>query len=109
MPAPHPREQVDAELALQLSDLLGERGLRDVERPRCRRERPVLRGGEPPAGLALAALFLGEHLTLGQQAGAALVLGAIVLLQLRVRLPRRRPADVYVLPVSRAGGEPADA
>ena len=63
---------------------------------------------EVPAGLALAALFLGERLTLGQQAGAALVVGAIVLLQLR-RLPRRRPAEVFVLPVSPAGGEPADA
>ena len=64
---------------------------------------------EVPAGLALAALFLGEHLTFGQQAGAALVVGAILLLQLRIRLPRRRPAEVFVLPVSPAGGEPADA
>ena len=50
-PASHPCEEVDAELALQLSDLLGERRLRDVERPRCRRERPVLRGGEEVAQL----------------------------------------------------------
>jgi drug/metabolite transporter (DMT)-like permease len=64
---------------------------------------------EVPAGLALAAIVLGERLTLGQQAGAALVVGAIVLLQLRVRLPRRRRAEVYALPVSPVGGESAEA
>jgi drug/metabolite transporter (DMT)-like permease len=65
---------------------------------------------EVPVGLALAATFLGEGLRVAQQAGAALVVGAIVLLQVRARLPRRRRlAGVHVLPVSPAGGEPADA
>ena len=50
-PASHPCEEVDPELALQLPDLLGERRLRDVERPRRRRERRVLRGREEVAQL----------------------------------------------------------
>lgn len=62
---------------------------------------------EAPAGVALAALVLGQQLALPQLAGAALVLGAIVLLQ--VPLPRRRRvADVRPLPVP-ASPEPASA
>ena len=53
---------------------------------------------EAPAGLALAALALGEQLAPAQLVGAALVVSAIVLLQVRVRLPRRRPAEVHRLP-----------
>ena len=50
-PASRPDEEVDAELGLELPDLLGERRLRDVERPRGGRERAVLGGGESPPGL----------------------------------------------------------
>jgi drug/metabolite transporter (DMT)-like permease len=65
---------------------------------------------EVPVGLTLAAFVLGGTLSLPQQAGAALVVAAIVLLQIRVRLPRRRRlAEVHLLPVSSAGGEAADA
>ncbi len=63
---------------------------------------------EAPAGVALAALALGERLAPAQLAGAGLVLGAIVLLQVRVRLPRRRTADVHPLPRPPAA-EPAEA
>ena len=62
---------------------------------------------EAPAGLLLAALALGERLAPAQLAGAAVVVGAIVLLQVRVRLSRRRPADVRPLAVPAA--EPAEA
>ena len=59
---------------------------------------------EAPAGLALAALALGERLAPAQLAGAALVVGAIVILQVRLRLPpRRRSLEVRPLP------EPAEA
>jgi drug/metabolite transporter (DMT)-like permease len=65
---------------------------------------------EVPVGLALAGIVLGEGLSAAQLAGAALVVGAIVLLQVRITLPRRRQlADVQLLPVSSSGGEPADA
>lgn len=68
---------------------------------------------EVPAGLTLAAVVLGERLAPAQLLGAALVVAAIVLLQLRLRLPRlvARPpgATVHVLPVSAVGAEPADA
>jgi drug/metabolite transporter (DMT)-like permease len=53
---------------------------------------------EVPTGLALATFVLGEHLTVAQQLGAGAVVGAIVLLQLPARLPRRRLADVRSLP-----------
>ena len=62
---------------------------------------------EAPAGVALAALALGERLAPTQLAGAGLVLGAIVLLQVRVRLPRRRTAEVHSLP--RPAAEPVEA
>ena len=58
---------------------------------------------EAPAGLALAALALGERLAPAQLVGAALVVGAIVVLQVRLRLPRRRALEVRPLP------EPAEA
>ena len=45
------REQLDAELGLELADLLGERGLRDEQRPRGRGEGAVLDGGEEVAEL----------------------------------------------------------
>ena len=45
---------------------------------------------EVPAGLLFAAVALGERLAGPQLAGAALVVGAIGLLQLRVQLPRTR-------------------
>jgi drug/metabolite transporter (DMT)-like permease len=64
---------------------------------------------EVPVGLVLAATVLGEGLTVAQQAGALLVVATIVLLQVRVRLPRRGLGEVHVLPVSATGGEPADA
>jgi drug/metabolite transporter (DMT)-like permease len=65
---------------------------------------------EVPVGLALAGIVLGEGLSFPQFAGAGLVVGAIVLLQARIRLPRRRHlADVQLLPVSSSDGEPADA
>ena len=64
---------------------------------------------EVPTGLALSTLALGEHLTTAQQIGAAAVMGAIVLLQVRIRLPRRRLAEVCALPVPSAVAEPADA
>jgi drug/metabolite transporter (DMT)-like permease len=65
---------------------------------------------EVPVGLTLAGLVLGEGLSVAQLAGAALVVGTIVLLQVRVELPRRqRLGEVHVLPVSSSGGEPADA
>jgi drug/metabolite transporter (DMT)-like permease len=63
---------------------------------------------EAPAGVALAALALGERLAPAQLAGAGLVLGAIVLLHARVRLPRRRTAEVHSLPQPRAA-EPTEA
>ncbi len=63
---------------------------------------------EAPAGVALAALALGERLAPAQLAGAALVLGAIVLLQPRVRLARRRTPEVRSLP-RHAAAEPAEA
>jgi drug/metabolite transporter (DMT)-like permease len=62
---------------------------------------------EAPAGVALAAIALGERLAPTQLAGAALVLGAIVLLQLPVRLLRRREVEVRPLPAPAA--EPAGA
>ena len=64
---------------------------------------------EVPAGLVLAAIFLGERLTVVQQVGAALVVAAIAILELRIRRPRQRLAQVYALPASSSGGEPADA
>ncbi len=65
---------------------------------------------EVPVGLALAGIVLGEGLSFPQFAGAGLVVGAIVLLQAQIRLPRRRHlADVQLLPVSSSDGEPADA
>ncbi|HET9939223.1 MAG TPA: EamA family transporter [Gaiella sp.] len=64
---------------------------------------------EVPAGLLFAALALGERLTVPQLAGAALVVAAIAMLQLRVRLPRPRLAEVRPLPVSASGGEPVEA
>ena len=63
---------------------------------------------EAPAGLALAALALGERLAPVQLAGGALVVSAILVLQVRLRLPRRRPADVRQLPLP-AAPEPAEA
>jgi drug/metabolite transporter (DMT)-like permease len=63
---------------------------------------------EAPTGVALAALALGERLAPAQLVGAALVLGAIVLLQVRVRLPRRPTAEVHSLPRP-AAAEPAEA
>ncbi len=53
---------------------------------------------EVPTGLALATFALGEHLTLAQQIGAGAVVGAIVLLQVPARVPRRRLGDVRPLP-----------
>jgi drug/metabolite transporter (DMT)-like permease len=47
---------------------------------------------EPVVAIVTAAFFLGEYLAFGQTVGAFLVLGAIVLLQLRrepVPIPRR--------------------
>ena len=64
---------------------------------------------EVPTGLALSTVALGEHLTTQQQIGAAAVVGAIVLLQVRVRLPRRRLAEVRTLPVPDTVAESADA
>ncbi len=64
---------------------------------------------EVPTGLALSTLALGEHLTTAQQVGAAAVVGAIVLVHVRIRLPRRRLADVRALPVPGAVAESADA
>jgi drug/metabolite transporter (DMT)-like permease len=64
---------------------------------------------EVPAGLLFAAVALGERLAGPQLAGAALVVGAIGLLQLRIRLPRPRLAEVRPLPVSANGGEPVEA
>jgi drug/metabolite transporter (DMT)-like permease len=61
---------------------------------------------EAPAGLALAALALGERLAPIQLAGGALVVSAILVLQ--VRLPRRRPAEVRQLPLPTAPA-PAEA
>jgi len=63
---------------------------------------------EAPAGLVLASLALGERFTGAQLAGAALVVGAIVLLQVRVRLPRYRSAGATPRPAPRPA-EPADA
>ena len=62
---------------------------------------------EVPAGVALAALALGERLAPAQLAGAVLVLAAIVLLQVPVRLPYRR-AQAHSVPVP-AAAEPASA
>ena len=53
---------------------------------------------EAPAGLLLAALVLGERLAPAQLAGAALVVGAIVILQVRLRLPWARTETVRALP-----------
>ena len=50
-PATDPGQQLDAELGLELPHLLGERGLRDEERARGRRERAVLGGCEEVAEL----------------------------------------------------------
>lgn len=49
---------------------------------------------EAPAGLLLAALALGETLAPAQLVGAALVVAAIALLQVRMRVPRPRTAEV---------------
>ena len=51
-PAADAREELDAELRLELADLLGERRLGDVERAGGCRERAVLRGGEEISELA---------------------------------------------------------
>ena len=64
---------------------------------------------EVPTGLALSTFALGERLTTPQQIGAAAVVGAIALLQIRIRLPRRRLAEVRTLPVPGAVAESADA
>jgi drug/metabolite transporter (DMT)-like permease len=63
---------------------------------------------EVPAGLLFAALALGERLTVPQLAGAALVVVAIALLQLRIQLLRARLAEVRPLPVS-PSGKPVEA
>jgi len=50
---------------------------------------------EPVVAIVTAAFFLGEYLAFGQTIGALLVIGAIVLLQLRrepVRIPKREPS-----------------
>ena len=64
---------------------------------------------EAPAGVALAALALGERLAPAQLAGAVLVLGAIVLLQ--VRGPASAPSNGRGAVASRglAAAEPAEA
>ena len=63
---------------------------------------------EAPAGVGLAALVLGERLAPAQLVGAGLVVCALLLLRVRVRLPRGRPADVLALPVP-SPAEPANA
>lgn len=64
---------------------------------------------EAPAGVGLAALALGQQLAPMQLVGTALVLVAIVMLQIAVRLPRRRIADVHPLPEPAAAVEPVGA
>ena len=63
---------------------------------------------EVPVGLGLSTVVLGERLAAPQLVGAALVVGAIVLLQVRLRLPRRRLAAVHSRPAP-AGPEPVSA
>ena len=58
-------------------------------------EAAILSTAEPVVTVALAFVVLGERLTPAQLLGGALVLGAVVLLQLRPRpaaVPRRVPA-----------------
>jgi drug/metabolite transporter (DMT)-like permease len=55
-------------------------------------EAAILSTFEPPVTVALAFAALGERLSVAQLAGGALVLGAVVLLQ----LPARRPAPALV-------------
>jgi drug/metabolite transporter (DMT)-like permease len=65
---------------------------------------------EVPAGLVLAGVILGERLAPVQVLGAALVVAAVTLPQLRGRLGRlRQTATVRALPVSAVGGEPVEA
>ena len=56
---------------------------------------------EVPVGLGLAAAVLGDRLATPQLVGAFAVVGAIVLLQVRVRLPRPRRLRVPVLALVR--------
>ncbi len=53
-------------------------------------EAAILSTFEPPVTVALAFLVLGEHLTVPQLAGGALVLAAVIVLQLPSRVSRRR-------------------
>ncbi len=67
---------------------------------------------EVPVGLALAAVALGDRLASPQLAGAALVVGAIVLLQARVPMPGIPDAPLAAarrlqLRLARADAEPA--
>jgi drug/metabolite transporter (DMT)-like permease len=57
----------------------------------------ILSTSEPVATVILAFLVFGERLTVLQAAGAALVLGAVI----AVQLPSRRPLDVLSLYASR--------
>ena len=60
-------------------------------------EAAILSTFEPPVTVALAFLVLGERLTPVQLAGGALVLAAVVLLQLRAGVsPRRRSSRLAV-------------
>jgi drug/metabolite transporter (DMT)-like permease len=54
-------------------------------------EAAILSTFEPPVTVALAVLVLGERLTVPQLAGGALVLAAVIVLQLPSRVSRRRP------------------
>jgi drug/metabolite transporter (DMT)-like permease len=54
-------------------------------------EAAILSTFEPPVTVALAFLVLGERLTPVQLAGGALVLAAVIVLQLRGGLSFRRP------------------
>jgi drug/metabolite transporter (DMT)-like permease len=67
-------------------------------------EAAILSTFEPPVTVVLAFLILGERLTVPQLAGGALVLAAVVLLQLPARLrpeSRWRPAPGGVSPTHR--------
>jgi drug/metabolite transporter (DMT)-like permease len=59
-------------------------------------EAAILSTFEPPVTVALAFLVLGEHLTPAQLLGGALVLAAVILLQLPAR--RRMPARLAEAP-----------
>jgi drug/metabolite transporter (DMT)-like permease len=69
---------------------------------------PILLAVDVPVGIGLSALVLGEHLGRVQLAGAALVVLALVVLQLPARRRRVRPLALPTGGVTRAVATPVE-